>query len=150
MNTSSHDAIARLIHTYAERLDLGDFAGVARLFEHATYRSSAGGHYQGAAAVREVLDRLVRLYDGVPRTKHVMSNVIIDVDEGAGTAQSRTYFTVFQATLDVPLQAVICGRYHDRFERVDGAWRFADRFIQIDLTGDLRGHLKPNDRLRQR
>ncbi len=30
------EAITKLIYTYAERIDLGDFAGVAELFEHAT------------------------------------------------------------------------------------------------------------------
>ena len=38
--------------------------------------------------------------------------------------------------------AIIAGRYHDRFARVDGTWQFADRLIFIDLLGDLRFHLK--------
>jgi hypothetical protein len=139
---NSEAAITRLIHAYAERLDLGDFAGVAELFKHAAYRSSSGGRYEGSAAVREVLDRLVLLHDGAPRTKHVMTNIVIDVDEEDGTATSRTYFTVFQATAELPLQAIVCGRYHDRFERAGGEWRFAERMIFIDLVGDLSRHLR--------
>jgi hypothetical protein len=135
-------AITRLIFAYAERLDLGDFAGVAQLFEHATYRSSAGGHYTGAAAVLEVLERLVQRYDGIPRTKHVITNVTIDVAAAAYTATARSYFTVLQATDSLPLQAVICGRYHDRFECVHHAWRFVDRMILVDLIGDLSAHLR--------
>lgn len=138
---SSRSAIEHLLYAYAERLDLGDFAGVAALFEHATYRSSAGGHHVGAAGVRAVLERLVKRYDGVPRTKHVITNVMIDVDAGEVAATARSYFTVYQASDDLPLQAVICGRYHDRFERVAGVWRFADRLILVDLLGDLRHHL---------
>jgi 3-phenylpropionate/cinnamic acid dioxygenase small subunit len=143
---SHHDAISRLIFAYAERLDLGDFAGVAALFEHATYRSSAGGHHVGAAGVLAVLERLVKRYDGIPRTKHGITNVTIDLDGDERTAGARSYFTVYQATEALPLQAVICGRYHDRFERVDDTWRFSDRLIIVDLLGDLRQHLHDVER----
>ncbi|WP_218004149.1 hypothetical protein [Nocardia araoensis] len=34
------------------------------------------------------------------------------------------------------------GRYHDRFERVDGQWPFAERRVHIRLTGDLSRHLR--------
>jgi 3-phenylpropionate/cinnamic acid dioxygenase small subunit len=140
--SSASDEITRLLFAYAERLDLGDFAGVAGLFEHATYRSSAGGHHVRAAGVHAVLERLVKLYDGIPRTKHVITNVMIDVDSDERAATGRSYFTVYQATEKLPLQAVICGRYYDRFERVDGTWRFSDRLINVDLVGDLRCHLE--------
>jgi 3-phenylpropionate/cinnamic acid dioxygenase small subunit len=138
---SHHDAISKLLFAYAERLDLGDFAGVAALFEHATYRSSAGGHHVGAAGVLAVLERLVKRYEGIPRTKHVITNVMIDLDAPEQTASARSYFTVYQATPALPLQAVICGRYHDRFELSADGWRFTDRFIIVDLIGDLREHL---------
>lgn len=139
---SSASEITRLLYVYAERLDLGDFAGVAALFEHATYRSNAGGHHVGSAGVLAVLERMVQCYDGVPRTKHVVTNVLIDLDAGQQTASARSYFTVFQATDGLPLQAVICGRYHDRFERAGDGWRFTDRLILVDLLGDLRHHLR--------
>jgi hypothetical protein len=132
-------AIESLIYLYAERLDAGDLAAVAALFTHATYRSDRGGHYAGRDAVLAVLRRRVRLHDGVPRTKHVTTNVVVEVDGAAATA--RSYFTVLQAADGVPLQPIIAGRYHDRFELADGAWRFADRLILVDLVGDLRAHL---------
>src|SRR4029450_13331446 len=91
-------AIARLIFRYAERIDAGDLAGVAALFEDASYGSVQGGTYRGSDAVREVLERVVILHAGTPRTKHVTTNLVIDVDEVAGTAEARSYFTVLQAT----------------------------------------------------
>jgi hypothetical protein len=49
---------------------------------------------------------------------------------------------VLQATGDLPLQIVAAGRYHDTFERVDGAWRYCYRdYSLLDLKGDLSGHL---------
>ncbi len=63
-------------------------------------------------------------------------------DEAAGTATCRSYYTVLQATPELPLQAVAAGRYHDRFERVDGEWRFSFRdYSLFDLPGNLSQHL---------
>jgi len=136
-------AVETLIMTYAERVDLGDFPGVAALFAHATYRAEHGGQIasqQGADAVRATFEGMVRRYDdGTPRTKHVTTNLQVEVD--GDTATSRCYYTVFQQTDVLPLQPIIAGRYHDRFERVDGTWRFADRLIYSDLIGDLSQHL---------
>jgi 3-phenylpropionate/cinnamic acid dioxygenase small subunit len=135
-------AIEALVYGYAERLDAGDLDGVAALFDDATYRSHAGGAYVGREAVRAVLARVVRIHgDGTPRTKHVTTNLVIAVDDAGDTATARSYFTVLQATPAVPLQAIVAGRYHDRFARRDGAWRFADRLIYMDLIGDLSDHL---------
>lgn len=141
--SSSRDDIAALIFTYAERIDAGDLDGVAALFRDATYRSRQGGSYEGSAAVRAVLAQKVILYaDGTPRTKHVTSNLIVEVDASGASATARSYFTVLQATDALPLQAIVAGRYHDRFVRDGDAWRFADRLIFVDLVGNLSQHLR--------
>ena len=137
---TSHDAITALVHGYAERLDAGDLDGVAALFADATYGRAGGPVRRGAAAVREAL-RVVKLHAGSPRTKHVITNLVVDVDEGAGHAAARSYFTVLQATATLPLQVILAGRYEDRFVRRDATWRFRERVIHLDLTGDLREHL---------
>ena len=143
--SESRDAISKLILTYAERVDLGDFEGVGELFEHSTYRSALGDEvvsYTGSDAVQSTMEHMVRRYDdGTPRTKHVTTNLIIEVDDGAGAATAKSYFTVLQQVGDHPLQVIIAGRYHDRFERVGGEWQFADRLIYSDLIGDLSQHL---------
>ena len=143
--SESRDAISKLILTYAERVDLGDFEGVGVLFEHSTYRSALGDEvvsYTGSDAVQSTMEQMVRRYDdGTPRTKHVTTNLIIEVDDGAGAAIAKSYFTVLQQVGDLPLQVIIAGRYHDRFERVGGEWQFADRLIYSDLIGDLSQHL---------
>ena len=58
-----------------------------------------------------------RYPDGTPRTKHVTTNLIVEVDDDAGTATGRSYFTVLQAVPGLPLQPIVAGRYHDRFVR---------------------------------
>ncbi|MGH7785697.1 MAG: nuclear transport factor 2 family protein [Candidatus Binatia bacterium] len=134
-------AIEALIFAYAERIDAGDLDGLATLFRAATYRSDKGGHYDGADALGAVLRARVILHaDGTPRTKHVTTNLVIELEPDAATA--RSYYTVFQAVDDLPLQPIIAGRYHDRFVRGADGWCFADRLVFIDLVGDLSRHLR--------
>ena len=134
-------AIAALVFGYAERLDAGDFAGVASLFADAVYGMPGGPERCGAAAVQAVLDEKVQRHpDGTPRTKHVTTNLVVEVD--GVTATARSYFTVLQATARVPLQPIVAGRYHDRFVRHGGRWRFAARLIHVDLIGDVSDHLR--------
>ena len=140
--TTDVEAITALIMSYAERIDAGDLDGVAALFEHAAWRSSVRAEpLRGAAEARRAYDGVL-LYDGVPGTRHVVTNVVVEV-EPPDRARARSTFTVFQARPDFPLQAIICGRYHDAFERVAGAWRFTDRLIVPELIGDLSRHLRP-------
>ena len=137
-------AINALLMTYAEHLDAGHFADVAAMFEHATYRieHADSGHvssYQGTERVRTFCEQTRLHADGTPRTRHVISNVMIDVDRDR--AGARSYVTVFQQTDALPLQPIASGRYIDRFERVGGTWRFADRLITGFLLGDRSQHV---------
>jgi ketosteroid isomerase-like protein len=139
------EAIRALIHEYAERIDVGDLDGLAALFADATWGSPGrGAPLRGTEQVRRVYDGVI-LYDGTPCTKHVISNVTIELDDHGTAAAARSYFTVLQARPDFPLQAIIAGRYHDRFELADGSWRFADRQIIPDLIGDLSRHMRNPD-----
>lgn len=142
---SAERQILNLLHRYAECVDDGDFEGVAALFAHADYHMAGpGSPAMRGAAVAETMRRVVRTYDDSPRTKHVISNEIIDVDEASGVATSRSYFTVLQAVNgSLPLQPITAGRYHDRFERHGDRWRFADRSIIIEFMGDMSAHLVP-------
>jgi 3-phenylpropionate/cinnamic acid dioxygenase small subunit len=137
---SSRDEISALVHEYADRLDAGDLDGVANLFSHGAYGLADGPASRGAAGVRAAL-RIVRLHGGSPRTKHAVTNLVIEIDEAARTATARSYFTVLQATEELPLQTIVAGRYHDRFERADGRWRFHERRIFLDLLGNVSQHL---------
>jgi 3-phenylpropionate/cinnamic acid dioxygenase small subunit len=137
-------AIAHLVYGYAERIDAGDFAGVAELFAAGTITADGTDAVRaGRADVLEMYGRSTRIYEdtGTPKTKHVTTNLVIDVDDEAGTARARSYFTVLQATPELALQPIIAGRYHDRFDRAEGTWRFAERHIICDLFGDLSHHL---------
>ena len=135
--------IAALVYRYADLLDQGDLDGVAALFAHATWGSGTRHErMRGTEQVRRMYDGVILYEDGTPHTKHVITNLVIEHEEGATQATARSYFTVLQARPDLPLQPIIAGRYHDRFEGVAGRWRFADRQIIPDLIGDLSRHLR--------
>ena len=43
----------------------------------------------------------------------------------------------------VPLQPVASGRYRDRFERVDGEWRFTYRdYSMLEFVGNISRHVR--------
>jgi 3-phenylpropionate/cinnamic acid dioxygenase small subunit len=140
--TDAATEIQNLVHRYAELIDLGDFTTLGQLLGRADVGSGDHpGSLTGSEAVTAMFTSTTRRYeDGTPRTKHVTTNCIVDVDEAAGTGTCRSYFTVFQAVPALPLQPIVAGRYHDRFVRDDGTWRFAERRFFIDLVGDVGQH----------
>lgn len=138
--------IANLLYTYARLIDSGDYAGIGRLFAHARLTAEHSDlDVRGADDIEAHYARTTRIYPdtGTPKTKHVMTNPIIEVDEAVGTATCHAYYTVFQATEALPLQPIITGRYEDRFERVDGRWRYTGKKFFVDQVGDLSQHLLP-------
>jgi 3-phenylpropionate/cinnamic acid dioxygenase small subunit len=136
--------VQTLLMTYAECVDSGRFADAAALFAKASYRLEFPDRpglttYQGTGEVHAFFAG-TRLYpDGTPRTKHLITNVTIEVD--GDRASSRCNVTVLQQTDVLPLQPIASGRYLDRFERAGGEWRFADRLVTGFLLGDLSQHV---------
>lgn len=139
--------IENLVYRYAERIDAGDFDGVAELFAHGRICGMEDGPpesiFDGAARVRRMYETAVRRYDdGTPKTKHFTSNVQVYVDEGSQTASGSAYYCVTQATPDLPLQVIVTGHYRDTFHRVDGDWWFDSRTMFVDQVGDTSHHLR--------
>ena len=140
-------AITNLLATYAECIDTGDLERGALLFAHAQIKVGVGPAgatlIDSAALLKLWRDNVILHADGTPRTKHVITNANIDVDESAGMATCHSYYTVFQQLEGFPLQPIIAGRYHDTFERVSDSWRWTFRdYTLIDLVGDLSRHLR--------
>ena len=140
--SSSCREIANLIAGYAESVDRGDFASVGSLLADAVFVGS-GVPLRGREAIEAMFrDTIITYEDGTPRTKHVTTNVIIDLAPDAGRATARSYFTVLQALPDLALQPIAAGRYHDQFEWRAQRWRFAERRVHVDLVGDVSRHLR--------
>ncbi len=133
--------IMNLVHRFGEAFDAGAFDDALALFSR--------GHFIvgeeiaiDAAAMRAMWDEILIMHDGAPRTRHVITNHIIEVDDARAGATCRSAYTVFQQAGSLPLQAVISGRYHDRFARDDDGWYFLERDYRLmDMIGDLSHHL---------
>lgn len=145
----SHVEITNLVHRYAELVDSGDWDGLVELFAHGELHGT-GGVLRGEA-VRANFEA-VRLYpDGTPRTRHVTTNLIVEIDDQDTTATARSHVTVFQFTpadgspaaypVGATIAPIFLVRYHDRFHRIDGRWQFASRRFVDPVAGDISGHL---------
>lgn len=142
--TQSSGEITALIAAYSDRIDSGDLEGLADLLAGAGFGAAEGPFVRGRDNILKLYKKTVRIYeDGTPRTRHLVTNLVIDVDTQSGTASARSYWTVLQATAALALTPILSGRYHDRFESVDGSWRFTERRIITDLVGDVSHHMLP-------
>lgn len=138
---SDERAITNLMARYAFLVDDGDYAGVGQLFSDGELTLNDNPPAVGADAVEAFLVKALKTYDdGTPRTRHVTSNTILEIEESRLGASAWSYVTTFQATDGFPLQPIACGRYRDRFERVDGHWIFRARHVVTGLIGDLGYH----------
>mgnify|MGYP001764672886 CR=1 FL=1 len=131
--------ILALMKEYCDSIDRGDLDACAALFRRGRW-GIAGDLAEGEAAVRALLAN-VTLYDGVPLTRHLMSNVLIEVAADGAHATARSCIMVMQGVPpDFPLQAIFIGSYQDVFEREADQWYFRERVIVPDLIGDLSRH----------
>ncbi|MGH8979015.1 MAG: nuclear transport factor 2 family protein [Acidimicrobiia bacterium] len=141
----SYHAITTLMFRYAECIDAADFDGVGALFAAGKITNEGyPGEITGAGTVADLYRSTNRVHaDGTLRTRHLTTNVVVDIDEGADRASARSAFVVLQATPDLPLQPIVTGRYHDHFARADATWHFVERHILLDHLGDVSQHLHP-------
>lgn len=134
--------VTNLIVEYCTGIDTGDFARTGRLFAKGTWFYDPTSPITGAAAATEFLEGLVLLYDGVPKTRHVLSNFRIHVSDDLTSATAESYVVVFQAAPESHPQIIFQGAYDDSFVRDDSVWRFHERRFTCDGIGDLSRHLK--------
>jgi hypothetical protein len=142
--SDAHEAIRNLLGTYCQRMDAGDFDGLAGLFSDARMTDEHGNVFAaGADAIAAMWHKQTILYDGSPRTRHVTANPVILIEDDGATATSSSSYIVFQDVPDVmPLRAIVSGRYVDRFRQVEGEWRWEERSYAVDQVGDLSHHLQ--------
>ena len=139
----SHHAITTLCFRYAEAMDAADYDALAELFADAELSNEGfAGSIRGGEAITDLYRRTNRVHpDGTLRTRHLTTNLIIDIDEATDAASARSAFVVLQQTPVLALQPIVTGRYRDRFVRRDATWRFAARHITVDHVGDVSEHL---------
>jgi hypothetical protein len=136
---SAQDDIRNLMFRYCELIDAGEVDALADLFADAAILGQDG------TVIARGSDEVRAMYGGGHRdertsggraTKHITTNVLVEVDERAGTATARSDWVLLVSTSpDEPIRPILAGRYHDRFALVDDAWRFTERAYLVDLAG---------------
>jgi SnoaL-like domain len=152
---SAGDQIRNLIHRYSEAVDQGRSEVLDELFEDATVRMAMGSGSPGpgtdGGTVSAVFGGGIILYaDGTPRTRHLVTNTIIDVDEPAGRPTARSYNTTLQQVPGRAIEIIATAQYEDSFVCAAGSWRFSERVIrhtsldgvQRDFIGDMSRHIR--------
>jgi SnoaL-like domain len=138
---SSERAIENLIARYSFLVDEGDFVGLGELLAACSFTLGTGPTVRGSEAIVQLARGALMTYDdGTPRTRHVTTNILIEVDDAQESARSQSYYTVLQSLPDFPLQPIVCGTYRDLFVRKDGVWSFKERSVQPRFAGDTSRH----------
>jgi hypothetical protein len=141
---ASHRAIEQLIYKMGYHLEAGEFAAVGELLAHATFGADKIGRkmFRGREEITQQYRRTNIVYpEGGRRTKEIYTNVLVDLDLATASARSVTSFTVAQQVPDGPFELLVAGRYEDEWQRVDGQWRWTDRYIVTQYHNDLNQHM---------
>jgi 3-phenylpropionate/cinnamic acid dioxygenase small subunit len=133
-----HRAIEGLVYSYAKFVDEANWDGLRALFAHAEIRVHGTGQVvRGGDEIASFWSSVNKVHaDGTLRTRHLITNVIIDLDDELGSATAESFFLSFQATDRISLQPIAGGRYLDTFRCRDGDWTFATKDIYVDQVGD--------------
>jgi hypothetical protein len=146
--------IEKEIYSYTYALDGGDLDALGELFEHAVMRvEGTDAAYAGSEAVKQSNIDFNLFYDAkgnpglyrpdtTPRTRHVTTNIIVDIAKDGLSASARSSVIVFQFAPGAPLRPIIAAGYRDRFEPIDGRWRFTERVHLLTHIEDVSLHLQ--------
>jgi hypothetical protein len=144
--SKSLEEIRRIVLAYPEMIDRGDIDGVAKLFDGIKMctmdTSEDNVPTLSAEDIRGMYAGVILYDDGLPHTKHVITNIDIRFSEDGQTAVSRSHYSVLQGLPDFPLQVIITGRYEDTFGFDGEVWRLRVRREAADIVGDLSRHVK--------
>ncbi len=123
------DAIRDLLARYCFHFDAGELEQWIELFTpDGVFDLGPRGRISGHDGLREFL-QVLPLVDGLPMTRHYVTNSIIDIDGDRATA--RSYVMVLGPGERVAIG--VAGRYEDEIVKLAGQWRFKQRKVHFDL-----------------
>jgi hypothetical protein len=142
---TSQRQIERMIYEVGYAIEAGDFARVGELMGDATMGADRIGRkaFRGAQEIRDQYTRTNIVYPDRGRaTKEVYHNILVDIDLDAGRARSVTSYTVAHQAPGEVFALIVAGKYEDEWERVDGTWRWQDRYIVVQYNNNLDRHMR--------
>jgi uncharacterized protein (TIGR02246 family) len=130
--------IRRLLIEYGRTLDRRDFKAYAQLFAQDGEWVGVGtiGSAKGPAGIQAFMEKNI----GVTpvRCNHLMTNMLIDVNDDSATAWSR--WTLIDADASDKPALIYSGHYEDVLTRENGAWKFRRRIAYVDIPDVSQSH----------
>jgi len=129
--------IQRALVRFARAMDERDWSALDALVLEDATADLGTGPLRGRAAI---VSQMRSFLDDCGPTQHLLGNLLVDVDPGTDTAQSRVYVSdVHLGRGDkAHLTFSTLGDYHDRWRRQRGVWRIAHRTkLNRALLGDI-------------
>ena len=120
-----HDRIVAL----SRAMDRADEALLRSLW-HPGAQLELGGYFSGTA--EEFITYMLETARRMVRMAHTVANEWINVDGDAAVAESYAIGFSTSRTDESDQDAIVGGRYLDRFERIDGTWKFTHRTFVHD------------------
>jgi uncharacterized protein (TIGR02246 family) len=127
------EEIGRLLVAYATALDARDMGAYAALFARDGEWVGGSGYGRTPEGIRSMLAEKLPPNPPAPGPthRHVVSNVVIELDGDTATAVS-SWTLITRTAADVP-ELTLQGTYRDALVREDGRWRFASREAHVDI-----------------
>ena len=125
-------ALRRLTYLYARAMDSDQPEVLERIFTEDAAIESLFNVQRGIGEIRAIPAMLKKMFAS---TLHAVHNQTVTIT--GDTAEGETYAVAYQLKrpkegkhmrLDYGI------KYQDRFQRVNGEWRFSHRYLQIDWT----------------
>ncbi|UWR35563.1 nuclear transport factor 2 family protein (plasmid) [Sulfitobacter sp. W027] len=127
---ADRELIRDCLFRYARGIDRADEAAL----QSAYWPGAWDQHGATSGPVEEFYDRVRGAWARGARNVHHINNILIDL-LGDGRADVESYFLALQrgeGVDGITRQAMLSGRYCDRFEKRGGAWRIAHRVVVYD------------------
>jgi hypothetical protein len=140
----SHREIKDMLYRVGYAIEDGDFQRIGEIMGDATLGADMIGRkvFRGGDEIRDQYKRTNITYPGRGRaSKEIYHNILIDIDLDAGTAKSVTSYTVPHQPPDEAFELIVAGKYEDEWKRIDGTWRWDDRYVVVQFKNDLNKHM---------
>lgn len=124
--------LRNLLARAAQASDGGTIEEYAALWtEDAAWEFPGAPRYGAAAIVAAAEERRARRETGPEsQSRHLITTIAVQVEEGADEATIDSYWQWFRLTGETPTLARM-GKYHDTARRQAGGWRLARRQITL-------------------
>lgn len=131
-------AIRELFDAYARCADRRDADGQRALFiedtRFAVHMEGEGTEPTYVVEGREALTPIFEGLDQYQATTHFNGQSTVAIDGDHATGESYTIAHHLHTVDGTRMTMIASLRYHDRFVKVDGSWRFEQRTLLVDWT----------------